>query len=138
MKMNKVIISGNLTKEPNDLKTTQGGNTQGLLTVAVSRHRKDDQGNWQADFINVTTWGKTAENCKNYLHKGSGVEIVGHIRTGRYQNPQGETIFTQSIEAEMVIFTSKGTQNENNPQDQPGSVDEQTGMARVDDDDLPF
>lgn len=137
--MNKVLLTGNLTKDPNDLKQTQGGTSQGLITVAVSRHRKDDQGNWTADFINVTTWGKTAENCKAYLKKGSAVEVVGHIRTGKFQNQQGETIFTTSIEAETVTFLSKPKNENDDVPAQRGPVDPQTGMSVVDEDDeLPF
>lgn len=103
--MNQAIITGNLVRDV-ELSYTPGNNTAVChFTVAVERPKRngEDQG---ADFIKVTVWGKQAENCDRYLHKGSKVGVSGRIQTGSYKNREGATVYTTEIVAERVEFLS--------------------------------
>lgn len=80
--MNNVSLIGRLTKDP-ELRYTPSGVAVARFTLAVNRTFKKE-GEQQADFINVVTWRKTAENTANFLRKGSLAGVVGRIQTGSY------------------------------------------------------
>lgn len=108
--MNKVIISGNLTKDP-ELKYTP--NTQMAVctfSVALDRGKDKDGNDRGADFPRVVVYGRPAENCDKYLAKGRKVLIEGRIRTGSYQNKDGATVYTTDVIADRVEFLG-GNQN---------------------------
>ena len=114
--MNKVIICGNLTKDP-ELKYTP--NTQmAVCTFPVALNRgKDKEGNDRgADFPRVIVYGKTAENCDKYLAKGRKVLIEGRIHTGSYQNKDGATVYTTDVIADRVEFLGGGQNGSNQGQ----------------------
>lgn len=84
--MNKVIIMGRLTADP-DLRTTQTGMSTCRFSVAVDRPFIDKTtGQRQADFIRCTAWDKSAENINRFFRKGSMIMIEGSLRTGSYQD----------------------------------------------------
>ncbi|MEX3625800.1 single-stranded DNA-binding protein [Viridibacillus arvi] len=101
--INRVIIVGRLTKDP-ELRYTPGGAAVVRFTLAVNRTFSNQQGEKQADFINVVVWRKQAENAANYLHKGHLAGVEGRIQTGSYEGQDGKRIFTTEVVADSVQF----------------------------------
>lgn len=111
--MNKTILSGRLTKEPN-INRTQGQNSTCIarFTLAVDRRKgKNSDPNTQtADFPNIVCFGKTAEFVEKYLHKGSKILLEGRIQTGSYTNQSGVKVYTTDVVAENVEFAESKAQ----------------------------
>ena len=105
--MNKVILIGRLTRDPEIRSTTNS--TMASFSVAVDRRFKQD-GQPDADFPRVIAWGKTAEFIEKYFHKGMKIAIEGRIQTGSYQNQSGQTIYTTDVIAEAVEFVESKTE----------------------------
>lgn len=104
--MNKVILMGRLTKDP-DVRYTQGDNTTAIAryTLAVDRRAARSQDNGQtADFISIVAFGKAGEFAEKYLHKGTKLVVSGRIQTGSYQNKDGATVYTTEVVAEDQEF----------------------------------
>ena len=80
MSLNRVILIGNLTREP-ELKYTPSGVPLAQMGIAVNRITKNDQGAYDVDFFNIVAWRRTAEFASNYLHKGNRVAIEGRLQT---------------------------------------------------------
>ena len=97
--MNKAILIGRLTKDP-DLRYTPSGTAVSQFTVAVDRRGKDKG----ADFINIVAWGKDAENVANYCSKGKQVAVLGRISTRDYENNEGKKVYVTEVTAEEVKF----------------------------------
>lgn len=111
--MNKVILTGRLTKDV-ELKYTQGNNTAvANFTLAVNRRFKKE-GQQEADFISIVVWGKQAEAIANYMRKGSQVAVSGRIETRSYENKEGNRVYVTEVVADEVEFLSKIDKNENN------------------------
>lgn len=90
--MNQVILIGRLTRDP-ELVYTPGNQTAVTrFSIAVDRRDKEKT----ADFIRITVFGKQAENCDRYLHKGKQVAVNGRIQTGSYKNREGQTVYMLS------------------------------------------
>lgn len=109
--MNKSILMGRLTRDP-DVRSSQGEKsvTVAKFTLAVPRKFKNN-GQEESDFINCVAFGKVAEFCSNYLHKGIKVILSGRIQTGSYTNKEGQKVYTTDVVAEEVEFAeSKGAQ----------------------------
>lgn len=141
--MNSAQIVGNITKDI-DLKYTSGTNAKAFtrFTVAVPRRFKNAEGKYDADFINCTAWGGTAEFISKYFHKGSRIGITGEIRTGSYEK-DGQRIYTTDINvntAEFVGGKSDGGNVSKNNTDSTANTDSNTFMAIPDgiDEELPF
>ena len=101
--MNKVILMGRLTKDP-EVRYTQGNNTAVCsFSLAVNRRFKQE-GQPDADFINVVAWAKTAEFVSKYFAKGQQVAVVGKIQTRNYDDKEGKKIFVTEVVAEEVYF----------------------------------
>lgn len=125
--MNRVILTGRLTRDPEEL------NTAIKFTLAVD---KFSGGEKSADFISVITFGKTSDLVKEYLSKGSKVLVEGRISTGSYTNKEGSKVYTTDVIADRIEFL------------EPKKVQEQTAPAAADesfmtlpddaDDTLPF
>ncbi len=80
MSLNRVVLVGRLTADP-EMKYTPAGVPVASLRIAVNRVTKNDQGDYEADFFNVTAWRRTAEFCSNYLTKGRLISIDGRLQT---------------------------------------------------------
>ena len=131
--MNLMIITGNLTADP-ETRTTQDGKMVVSFTVAVNR-RGNQQG---ADYFRVSAWNKLGELCKAYLAKGRKVSVTGSIRAGAYTNSEGKPIGTLELMADEIEFLSPrtdGAQSENKPPVNVPAVG--GGFVRVDEE-LPF
>ena len=100
--INKVIIGGRLTSDP-ELKTTQSGIAVVSFSVAVNRKNKPGE-EQKADFFNVTAWRQTAEFVSRYFHKGSSICIVGQLQTSTWTNQKGEKQYRTDIVADEVMF----------------------------------
>lgn len=109
--MNKVIIVGRLTRDP-DIRYT-ANSSMASFSVAVDRRFKQE-GQPDADFPRVIAWGKTAEFIEKYFHKGMKIAIEGRIQTGSYQNQSGQTIYTTDVIAEAVEFVESKNASGNN------------------------
>lgn len=128
--MNKVMITGRLTKEP------IVRNTCALFSLAVTRVINGEK---TADYISFTAFGKTAENVIKYCHKGDKILVLGNVKTGSYQNKQGITVYTTEINVEQIEFLSKTSDAQ--PQVQPVQYEKpkQVEVSMMgEDDDLPF
>ena len=103
--MNKVIISGNLTRDPEVRYTTGEKSTAyARFNVACQRKYKNDSGGYDADFPTVTAWGNNAEFVSKFFHKGSRIEVAGELRTGSYINKDGVKVYTTEVLASEVGF----------------------------------
>lgn len=103
--MIKVIIIGNLTKDP-ELAETSSGIAYTNLSVAVSRPFVNEDGERATDFFNVTVWRTQAENCVRYLTKGKKVSIIARLQNRTYEDRDGNKRFVNDIIAEEVEFLS--------------------------------
>lgn len=137
--MNKLIIIGNLTRDP-ETRVTPGGIRVCNFTVAVTRRGRDGD---STDFVRVTAWRERAESCAQYLHKGSRVCCWGPVEVHMYQTQTGETRASMQMTADEIEFCggSRRAAGDGQADDAPpeqvqmGSAD---GMQPVEDDDCPF
>ena len=134
--MNKVVLMGRLTKEP---ETRKGGDTNvAKYTLAVDRRvRRDnnDPNAQTADFINCVAFGKSADFAENWLHKGTKIAITGHLQTGKYTNRDGQTVYTTDVVVEDQEF-AESKSAESKPKE---SAPAEGGFVAPDDmEDLPF
>lgn len=109
--INQVTLVGRLTKDP-DLRITPEGTPVVNLTLAVNRQFKNQNGDYETDFVQCTIWRKTAENTANYCRKGAVLGITGKIHTRNYQNPEGKKVYVTEVVAEHVQFLSRRPTNE--------------------------
>ena len=100
--VNKVLLLGNLTREVS-LKHTQSGKPIAELTIAVNRKSGDRE---EVCYVDVTVWGKSAENCQKYLGKGSSVYVEGFLRLDKWETQSGEPRSKLRVIAETVQFIS--------------------------------
>ncbi len=107
--MNKVILMGRLTREP-DIRYTQGENSMAIAryTLAVNR-RIAKEGEQSADFISCVAFSKNAEFAERYLHQGTKIVVEGRIQTSSYTNKDGQKVYTTDVVVENSEFAeSKG------------------------------
>ena len=110
--MNKVILMGRLTRDPEVRYTT---NTNALVcsySLAVNR-RFRSEGQPDADFINIVSWGKTAEFCSKYFTKGQQVGVIGRIQTRSYDDKNGKKVYVTEVVAEEVYFADSKKEQSN-------------------------
>ena len=101
--MNKVILIGRLTRDP-ELRTIASGNATTSFTVAVNRNFTNQNGEREADFINCVAWRKQAENVAKYCTKGSQVAVEGRIQTRNYDAQDGTKRYVTEVIADNVTF----------------------------------
>ena len=148
--MNKVVLIGRLTKDP-ELRYTQGGTAVANFTLAVNRRFANQSGEREADFINCVAWQKTAEFVANYFKKGQQMAMEGRIQVSVYDGNDGQKRWKTEIIAEQIEFVgSKSNGSNDNKAGSNGSAntgsgsgysDSQLGYGEevlFDDDDLPF
>ena len=114
--MNRVVLVGRLTKDP-ELRYTGNGTAVASMTIAVKRNFKNDQGEYESDFINVVVWRKPAENAANFLKKGSLCGIDGRVQTRNYEGQDGKRVYVTEVLAESVQFLEpRGSNSGDNSQ----------------------
>ncbi len=146
--MNKVILIGRLVRDPELQFIAGSGTAVARFTLAVDRDyskekkmQMEGQGKPTADFPRVTVWGKTAENCANYLAKGSRVAVDGTLQTGSYEKSDGTRVYTTDVNAYRVEFLE--TRQESNGYEGSRPAPRGDGMPTghafdPNDDDIPF
>ena len=131
--MNKCILIGNLTKDP-EITTTFNGVSVCRFTLAVTRRFANSEGERDTDFISIVAWRALADNCHKFIKKGSKVAVVGNIQSRSYDATDGTKRYVTEIVAEEVEFlntrNADGTATERK--------DEVTKLEPIDDDSLPF
>lgn len=103
--LNRVILIGNLTADP-ELRYTSSGTARTKFSIAVNRQYKNASGQLQEEttFVPIVTWGSQAENCANYLSKGRSVAVEGRLRIDSFENDQGERRKVIEVVASTVQF----------------------------------
>lgn len=109
--MNKVILMGRLTKDP-EISTSTSGTTFGRFDIAVDRRFKKE-GEPDADFFGCVVFGKQAEFCGNYLHKGTKVLLSGRVQNNNYTNREGQKVYSVQIMVEEIEFAESKGQGSN-------------------------
>lgn len=150
--LNRVILIGRLTRDP-ELRYTPSGVAVTQFTLAVDRPFTNQQGEREADFINIVTWRKLAETCANYLAKGRLTAVEGRIQVRNYDNSEGRRVYVTEIIADNVRFLESGGGNrggfEQQDSDNRGSsfsrnmepqdpFSDDGKPVDISDDDLPF
>lgn len=136
--MNKVILSGRLTRDPEVRYSQQNNTAVARYTLAVDRMIRNAE--QSADFIRCVCFNKTAEFAETYLRKGIKISVVGHIQTGSYTNRDGQTVYTTDIVVENQEFCESRSSSSAAPSTQPSSDSADRFMNIPDgiDDELPF
>ena len=122
--MNKVILTGNITRNP-ELRMTDSGMAVCRFTIANNKGWGDKQ---KTTFINIVTFSKTAENCDRYLSKGSKVGIIGELEIRQFTGNDGQTKYMTEVIANEVEFLTNKNQEENSS----------STVMDIEDEDLPF
>ena len=140
--MNKVILMGRLTKDP-EVRYTQTSNTMvASFTLAVNRRFVRQGEERQADFLPIVAWGKSAEFCSKYFKKGQQVGVIGRIQTRSYDDAQGQKRYITEVIAEETYFADSKRDGETsgsmNFDDAFGAGAPSSEFQVTSDDDLPF
>lgn len=114
MTINRVVLVGRLTKDP-ELRYTPNGIAVARFTLACNRTFSSQSGEREADFINVVVWRKPAENAANFLHKGSLAGVEGRIQTGSFEGQDGKRVYTTEVVADSVQFLEPRRENDEQP-----------------------
>lgn len=140
--LNRTILIGRLTKRP-ELRYTPNGTANCTFTLAVERSFTNQQGNREADFINIVTWRQLAETCANYLDKGRLTAIEGRIQVRHYENNEGRRVYVTEVIADNVRFLEAKNQRDaeetgaNKTQSSDPFSDDGKPI-NISDEDLPF
>ena len=144
--VNKVILLGNLGADP-ELRYTTGGSAVTELRLATNRRFKSRDGEWKDDtqWHRVVVWAKQAENCKEYLSKGSQCFVEGRLQTRQWEDRDGNKRYTTEVVADNVHFLS-GKGGGGGGYDEPPPPDDRdmqgppaaAPASTVEDDDIPF
>ena len=135
--MNKVILVGNLTRDP-ELTTTNSGVSVCRFSIAVQRRFANADNGTQADFFNIVVWRNQAENCSKFLKKGSKCGIVGRLQNSSYEASDGTKRYATDIVADEVEFLNSRNSDSSDVPSMPSSPKPQTELEPIDDDSLPF
>ena len=135
--MNKVILIGNLTRDP-ELSETNSGIAVCRFSIAVSRDYTTSDGNRETDFFNITVWRGRAENCGKYLKKGNKVAVVGTLQNRSYEDKDGiKRNVTDIVASDVEFLTPKNAQSDYGD-DAPAAKREPAKLEEIDDNQLPF
>lgn len=145
--MNNVVLIGRLTRDPELRYIAGSGTPVANFALAVDREFSGKDGKKETDFIDIQVWGKSAENCANYLGKGSMCAVQGSIRIDNYQDQEGNNRKATKVNANRVKFLDSKNKSDNTnepsftpsfePSFEPTGLDPQ-GFQAIDDDDIPF
>lgn len=144
--MNKVILIGRLTKDP-ELRFTPSGVAVCTVTLAVDRKVFSKDQEKGTDFIQVIIWGKQAEATANYINKGCKFGVCGRIQTRNYNDKDGNKRYVTEVVAEEVSFIEWGNKEARVPSSDNSGFDSNVSygnlpssddMILIDDDDVPF
>ena len=137
--MNNIVLVGRLTRDI-ELRYIPGNGTPvGNFTIAVDREFTTKDGKKETDFIDIQVWGKSAENCANYIGKGSLVAVQGSIRVEKYEKDGERRTFTKINANKVQFLESKKDKQDNSftPSFNPAGLDANDFEA-ITDNDIPF
>lgn len=141
--MNKVILMGNITRDPENSQTNSGISYT-RFSIAVNRRFTNAEGEREVDFINCTAWRSTADFVAKYFKKGSKILVIGSIQTRQYDAQDGSKRTATDVVVDEVYFTGgrqDGGANSEAPDAEPkaaGKSNRQAKLEPVEEDDLPF
>jgi len=146
--MNKVILMGRLTRDP-EVRYSQGENATAVAryTLAVDRRFSRNNDEQTADFINCVAFGRSGEFAEKYLHKGTKIAVTGRIQTGSYTNKDGVRVYTTDVVVEDQEFAESKNASAANSGYAPAGRNDSAPMAAGDgfmnipdgiDEELPF
>lgn len=143
--MNKIILTGRLVADP-EVRYTAGEKSVAVatFTLAVNRRfaRREDPNTPTADFIRCKAFGKQAEFVEKYFHKGQKADLEGRVETGRYQNKDGQTVYTTDVIVENIEFGESKSASAGTTASAPTGQTKDTSFMNVPDDlgsdELPF
>ncbi|WP_315307407.1 single-stranded DNA-binding protein [Enterococcus devriesei] len=146
--MNAVNLIGNLTRDP-ELRYSQNGTAIASCNIAVQRRFKNQNGEYESDFINIKAFSKTAELLAEHFRKGSKLGVTGNIQTGSYENQQGQRVYTTDVVVENLTFIERKTSDSGGFEQRQGNYSQTNQNANtsgsfsgrsidISDDDLPF
>ena len=135
--MNKVSLVGRLTRDP-ETRYSAGENATAIcrFNIAVDRRFKKEGDEQTADFINIVSFGKTAEFVQKYFAKGQRIGLTGRIQTGKYTNKDGNTVYTTDVVAEEIEFVESKKDGNSAKKDDEGFMKVPDDLN--DGDELPF
>ena len=111
--MNKVILMGRLTRDPNiSYSSGEKQTTIARYTLAVDRRRRTENNEQTADFISCVAFDKAAEFAEKYLHQGTKLIVTGRIQTGSYTNKDGQKVYTTDVVVEDQEFAESKAASE--------------------------
>lgn len=130
--MNKVVLIGRLTADP-EVRYTQGDQPMCIASyrLAVERRGKKVEGQQNADFISIKSFGKGGEFVEKYLHNGMKVAVSGHIQTGSYTKQDGQKVYTTDVIADEQEFCESKAANDTAQNYTP--KEQQKGTPPIDD-----
>ena len=144
--MNKIVLTGRLTANP-ECRYTANNTAVTSFTLAVDRNFKNEDGNKEADFINIVAWNKKAELINQYLKKGDKIGIIGRLQVRNYQNDKGENRRVTEVVLEEIEFLQSKPKEEskiseekvdsNKPYEE-FAKEHQEEFVYTDEEDLPF
>lgn len=137
--MNRVTLVGRLTAKP-ELRYTSANLPYARFSIAVNRTFRNNDGQTEADFINIVVWRKQAENVCNFLDKGRLVSVDGRLQTGSYTDKDGNRRYTTDVVADSVQFLeSRNSHSESSSNSGgPSPYDYQDAPSEVNVSDDPF
>src|SRR3954465_9284202 len=146
--INRVVLTGNLTHDP-ELRHTNSGTAVCSLRIAVNTRRKDATGNWidKPNYFDVTVWGQQGENCAQYLAKGRPLAIDGRLEWREWEDKEGHKRQSVDIIADSVQFLGSREGGENGgrftpqsdvPADTSDYASAPVAAGGTADDDIPF
>ena len=136
--MNKCVLIGNLTKDP-ELRSTPNGVSVCTFSIGVSRRFSNQNGERETDFFNIVVWRKQGENAAKYLRKGSQVAVVGQIQNRSYEAKDGSKRYITEIVGDEVQFlrTPNADSQGGNSYSAPNSTNDGSQMLEINED-MPF
>ena len=138
--MNKVILVGNLTRDP-EYQTTPSGVSLARFSIAVQRRYSNADGNREADFINLVAWRGQADFVNKYFKKGSRIGVCGSLQTRSYEANDGTKRTVTEVVVDDVEFVGPKQDDSNReeaPQEPKVESEFKPTLQPVDDEDLPF
>ena len=142
--MNKIVLIGNLTHDP-ETRSTASGVTVCSFTIAVNRRFASQGGEKQTDFFRINAWRQLGDVCSRYLAKGRKVAVIGELQARTYEAKDGTTRMSLDVSADEVEFlTPEGDDQGNSysaptaPRPQQNRNQDVAGFTDISSDDIPF
>lgn len=132
--INRVVLVGRLTRDP-ELRKTTTGTSVASFTLAVDNRIKDANGQYTTSFIPCVVWKEQAENCVRFIHKGSLVGVEGRLNQRNYDNQEGKKVQVIEVVCDSVQFLEPKKADEETNQTETNNV---ANVDVPDDDSLPF